>query len=97
MTDNEPTIESLQADLIALKESTEALQAQAKADAEARAKLEADLKAARDLNAKLISRETVAPEQKEDPYAGMSDEDFLNDAILRIVDREAEKMVKKEA
>ena len=97
MTD-EPTIESLQADLIALKETTEALKAQAAADAETRQKLEADLKAARDLNAKLISREGVSqgePEQ-EDPYAGLTYEEQLEKILPEVVDRVAQSMVSKE-
>ena len=92
MTD-EPTIESLQADLIALKETTEALKAQAAADAEVRQKLEADLKAARDLNAKLISREGVSQDApEEDPYAGLTYEEQLEKILPEVVDRVAEKM-----
>ena len=94
-----PTIEELQKQILEMKEAHEADTAKLTALEEQAKTTEADLKAARELNAKLMNG-TVPGAQSgsdkaEDPYADMTDEEFLADACARIVDAKAAEMLEK--
>ena len=74
----QPTIETLQAELVALKEEHEKMIAQMDAQKQEAAKQAEDLKRARDLNAQLMAKSTVAEKSEEpDPYEGMTAEQAL--------------------
>ena len=89
----EPTIETLQAELIALKEEHEKMIAQMDAQKQEAAKQAEDLKRARDLNAQLMAKSTVAEKSEEpDPYAGMTPEQALESILPEVVDRAAANM-----
>lgn len=86
----EPTIETLQAELIALKEEHEKMIAQMDAQKQEAAKQAEDLKRARELNAQLMSKSTVTENQPEpDPYEGMTAEEALEAILPEVVDRAA--------
>lgn len=86
----EPTIETLQAELIALKEEHEKMIAQMNAQKQEAAKQAEDLKRARELNAQLMSKSTVTENQPEpDPYEGMTAEEALEAILPEVVDRAA--------
>ena len=89
----EPTIETLQAELIALKEEHEKMIAQMDAQKQEAAKQAEDLKRARDLNAQLMAESTVTENQPEpDPYEGMTAEEALEAILPEVVDRAAANM-----
>lgn len=86
----EPTIETLQAELMALKEEHEKMIAQMDAQKQEAAKQAEDLKRARELNAQLMSKSTVTENQPEpDPYEGMTAEEALEAILPEVVDRAA--------
>lgn len=94
-----PTIEELQKQILEMKEAREADMAKLTALEEQAKTTEADLKAARELNAKLMNGTVPGvqsdSDKAEDPYADMSDEEFLADACARIVDEKAAEMLEK--
>ena len=86
----EPTIETLQAELMAMKEEHEKMIAQMEAQKQEAAKQSEDLKRARELNAQLMSKSTVTENQPEpDPYEGMTAEEALEAILPEVVDRAA--------
>ena len=86
----QPTIETLQAELVALKEEHEKMIAQMDAQKQEAAKQAEDLKRARELNAQLMSKSTVTENQPEpDPYEGMTAEEALEAILPEVVDRAA--------
>ena len=89
-----PTIEELQAQLIAMKDEHEKLKTEIEAQKQQAAKSEEDLKRARELNAQLMAR-APAPEEKTpepDPYEGLSPEQALEAILPEVVDRVAADM-----
>ena len=94
----QPTIETLQAELIALKEEHEKMIAQMDAQKQEAAKQAEDLKRARDLNAQLMAKSTVAEKSEEpDPYEGMTAEQALEAILPEVVDKVAAERAAKEA
>lgn len=86
----EPTIETLQAELIAMKAEHEKMIAEMEAQKQAAEKQSEDLKRARELNAQLMAKSTVAENQPEpDPYEGMTAEEALEAILPEVVDRAA--------
>ncbi len=89
----QPTIETLQAELVALKEEHEKMIAQMDAQKQEAAKQAEDLKRARDLNAQLMAKSTVAEKSEEpDPYEGMTPEQALESILPEVVDKAAANM-----
>ncbi len=89
----EPTIETLQAELVALKEEHEKMIAQMDAQKQEAAKQSEDLKRARELNAQLMAKSTVAEKSEEpDPYEGMTPEQALESILPEVVDKAAANM-----
>ena len=86
-----PTIEELQKQLLEMKEASEKSAAEMQALKDQLSKSGEDLKNARDLNAKLMSKvpgeDGTAPEDKKDPYEGMSDMEVLEKMSEEMVDR----------
>ena len=86
-----PTIEELQKQLLEMKEASEKSAAEMQALKDQLSKSGEDLKNARDLNAKLMSKvpgeDGTAPEDKKDPYEGMSD--------MEVLEKMSEEMVNK--
>lgn len=95
----QPTIETLQAELIALKEEHEKMIAQMDAQKQEAAKQAEDLKRARDLNAQLMSKASTPAEKSEepDPYEGMTPEQALEAILPEVVDKVAAERAAKEA
>lgn len=86
-----PTIEELQAQLIAMKDEHEKLKTEIEAQRQEAAKSAEDLRRARELNAQLMSRVPAPQEQQPepDPYEGMTPEQALEDILPEVVDRVA--------
>ena len=86
-----PTIEELQKQLLEMKEASEKSAAEMQALKDQLSKSGEDLKNARDLNAKLMSKvpgeDGTAPEDKKDPYEGMSEMEVLEKMSEEMVDR----------
>lgn len=95
----EPSIESLQAELIALKEEHEKMIAQMDAQKQEAAKQSEDLKRARELNAQLMAKSTVPAEdqQEPDPFEGLSPDQALEKILPEVVDKIAAQKTAKEA
>ena len=95
----QPTIETLQAELIALKEEHEKMIAQMDAQKQEAAKQAEDLKRARDLNAQLMAKASTPAEKSEepDPYEGMTAEQALEAILPEVVDKVAAERAAKEA
>lgn len=95
----EPTIEDLQAQLIALKDEHEKMIAQIEAQKQEAAKQAEDLKRARELNAQLMSKASTPAEKSEepDPYEGMTGEDALIAILPEVVDKVAADMAARKA
>lgn len=100
MSEEGPTIEDLQKQILEMKEQREKDAAELtalKKDAEQR---DADLKAARELNAKLMSGvpgDDGATPKAEDPYEGLSDMEILEKMSVELVDKvAAARMAKKQ-
>ena len=89
----QPTIETLQAELVALKEEHEKMIAQMDAQKQEAAKQAEDLKRARELNAQLMAKSTVPEKSEEpDPYEGMTAEQALEAILPEVVDKAAANM-----
>ena len=86
-----PSIEELQKQILEMKEAGEKNAAEMQALKEQLSKSSEDLKNARDLNAKLMSKvpgeDGTAPEDKKDPYEGMSDMEVLEKMSEEMVDK----------
>lgn len=95
----EPTIEDLQAQLIALKDEHEKMIAQIEAQKQEAAKQAEDLKRARELNAQLMSKASATDGKSEepDPYEGMTGEDALIAILPEVVDKVAADMAARKA
>jgi hypothetical protein len=99
----QPTIETLQAELVALKEEHEKMIAQMDAQKQEAAKQAEDLKRARDLNAQLMAKgiidNSIYGEKSEepDPYEGMTAEQALEAILPEVVDKVAAERAAKEA
>ena len=92
----ESTIETLQAELMAMKEEHEKMIAQMDAQKQEAAKQAEDLKRARELNAQLMVKSSVPENPPEpDPYEGMTAEEALEAILPEVVDRVAAAAVKK--
>ena len=89
--DKTPSIEELQKQILEMKEAGEKNAAEMQALKDQLSKSSEDLKNARDLNAKLMSKvpgeDGTAPEDKKDPYEGMSDMEVLEKMSEEMVDR----------
>jgi len=89
--ENTPTIEDLQKQILEMKEAGEKNAAEMQALKDQLSKSSEDLKNARDLNAKLMSKvpgeDGTAPEDKKDPYEGMSEMEVLEKMSEEMVDK----------
>ena len=86
-----PSIEELQKQILEMKEASEKQAAEMQQMKDSLSKSGEDLKNARDLNAKLMSKvpgeDGTAPEDKKDPYEGMSDMEVLEKMSEEMVDK----------
>ena len=93
--DKTPSIEELQKQILEMKEASEKSAAEMQALKDRLSKSGEDLKNARDLNAKLMSKvpgedasdTDKPPEDKKDPYEGMSDMEVLEKMSEEMVDK----------
>ena len=99
MTDENPSIEDLQKQILEMKEQNEKTAAEMQTLKDSLSKSEESLKAARDLNAKLMNKVPGEgqpdPEKKEDPYEGLSDMETLEKMTEEMVDKVAAKQAEK--
>lgn len=86
-----PSIEELQKQILEMKEAGEKNAAEMQALKDQLSKSSEDLKNARDLNAKLMSKvpgeDGTAPEDRKDPYEGMSEMEVLEKMSEEMVDK----------
>ena len=89
--DKTPSIEELQKQILEMKEAGEKNAAEMQALKDQLSKSSEDLKNARDLNAKLMSKvpgeDGTAPEDRKDPYEGMSEMEVLEKMSEEMVDK----------